>query len=82
MSSTIDELLDAYARMTQRAAQWRQTFVTHTPWARANFTEEKLWMACYCGWNANRDAEGSWNDHFLESLGGTTAGNSESNEAR
>ena len=40
----------------------------HTPWARAIFAEQRLWLACYCGWNAMGDAQGTWNDHgdFLD----------------
>lgn len=37
----------------------------HTPWARAVFAEQRLWMACYCGWNAMGGDEGTYNDHVL-----------------
>jgi hypothetical protein len=37
----------------------------HTPWARCEFIEERLWLACYCGWNADNTEEGGWNAHFL-----------------
>ena len=50
--------------MTQRADHLRQAIEAHTPWARAIFAEERLWLACYCGWNANRDGAGTWNEHF------------------
>ena len=40
----------------------------HTPWARVIFERHALWMACYCGWNADRNEEGGWNEHFLRAL--------------
>ena len=36
----------------------------HTPWARAIFVEQRLWLACYCGFNVNGDATETWNDHL------------------
>jgi hypothetical protein len=38
---------------------------THTPWVRSEFDKASLWLACYCGWNAERNGEGTWNEHFL-----------------
>ena len=40
------------------------TLERHTPWARAIFVEQRLWLACYCGFNVNGDATETWNDHL------------------